>query len=79
MMSHRQPLNVVKLSDHGGQYVLTINAATVAMDAMRSLRHSHALPGRKTPLAPVLERLQCFNCGGCRATGTVRRETRRDG
>jgi hypothetical protein len=56
-MSHHQPRNVVEPSDHGGQYVLTIEYGHCShgRDA-RPEMFEHA--EWETPLAAVLQRLR---------------------
>ena len=79
MMPPRQPLNVVKLSDHGGQYVLTVKCGHCGHSRDARPETFARLAGRETTLAMILERLRCSKCGKRGATTTVRRETKRDG
>ena len=79
MMPPRQPLNVKKLSDHGGQYIIALRC-----DKCRHTRDARPetfarLTGWETPLATILTRLRCSKCGARGATATMRRETRREG
>jgi hypothetical protein len=78
MLPPRPPLNVVKLSDHGGQFVLTIicacghtrtaNPATLARFA-----------GSDVLLTDVAKRMRCSKCGAHKCSVNVRREMKRDG
>jgi hypothetical protein len=79
MMPPRQPLNIVRLSDHGGQFILTVKCGQCghARDARPAT--FARLAGWETPLASILKRLRCSRCGARRATAAARRETKRDG
>lgn len=79
MMPPRQLLTVVKLSDHGGQYVLMLKCSHCGHTREARPELFARLAGWETPLAIVLERLRCSQCGARRATATVRRQTKRDG
>jgi hypothetical protein len=78
MMPPRPPLTVVKLSDHFGQYVLTLkcecgHTRTAQPQTLAGLMGWDAL------LADVVKRLRCSKCGRRGCTATVRPETKRDG
>jgi hypothetical protein len=79
MMPPRQPLNIVKLSSHAGQYVLTIQCQTCRHTREARPETFARLAGWETPLAAILVRLRCSKCGARGATATARRETKRDG
>jgi hypothetical protein len=78
MMPPRPTFTVVKLSDHFGQYVLTIvcpcghtrtaNPETLARFA-----------GWDATLSEVIKRMRCSKCGAHDCRVTVRPETKRDG
>jgi hypothetical protein len=78
MMPPRPPLTVVRLSDHFGQYVLTLtcecgHTRTSQPQTLASLAGWDAL------LADVAKRLRCSHCGKRVCSVTVRPETKRDG
>lgn len=62
-MSPRQPLNVTKLYDHGGQYVLMIKCAKCRHSREARPETFARLTGWETPLGAILERLRCCKCG----------------
>ena len=77
-MPPRAPLTVVKLSDHGGQYVLTLKCGQCG-----HVREAHPetfarLVGWEAPLAAVVSRLRCSQCGERRCNASPRREMKRD-
>jgi hypothetical protein len=74
----RSPLTVVKLSDHFGQYVLTL---TCECGHTRTAQPQTlaALTGWDALLADVVKRLRCSQCGKRRCSVNVRPETKRDG
>jgi hypothetical protein len=78
MIPPRPPLNVIKLSDHFGQYVLmlTCECGHTRTAQPRTLA---ALAGWDALLADVVKRLRCSRCGERRCNATVRHETKRDG
>jgi hypothetical protein len=78
MMPPRPPLTVVKLSDHFGQYILTLKCECGHTRTAQPQTLA-ALAGWDALLADVVKRLRCSQCGtrGCQAT--VRPETKRDG
>lgn len=78
MMPPRQPLHVVKLSDHGGQYVLILKCGHCGHWREARPETFARIVGWEAPLAMVLERLRCSMCQARRCTATVRREIKRD-
>ena len=78
MMRPRPPLNVVKLSEHGGQFVLTIicpcgHTRTASPSTLARFAGWDAL------LADVVKRMRCSKCGEhkCRMTVRAGNEARR--
>jgi hypothetical protein len=63
------PLTVVKLSDHGGQYVLILKCAHCGHTRDARPEVLARLAGWETPLAAVLARLRCSQCGAHRCVG----------
>jgi hypothetical protein len=79
MMPPRPPLTVVKLSDHFGQYVLTLTCTSCGHSRSAQPKTLAHLAGWDAPLADVVERLRCSKCGKRKCTASVRPETKRDG
>jgi hypothetical protein len=71
-------LNVVKLSDHGGQYVLMLKRECGDTRTVKP-RTLAALAGWDALLANVVKRLRCSHCGRRRCSTTMRPETKGDG
>jgi hypothetical protein len=78
MMPPRPPLSVVKLSDHFGQYVLTLKCEC-GHTRIAQPQTLAALAGWDALLAEVVKRLRCSRCGKRLCSVTVRAETKRDG
>ena len=78
MMPPRQPLTVVRLADHFGQYVLTLTCACGHSQSAQP-KTPAALAGWDALLADVVGRLRCSQYGKRRCTATVRPEMKRDG
>jgi hypothetical protein len=78
MMPPRQPLTVVRLADHFGQYIITITCACGHTRTARPKTFA-AFAGWDALLADVLKRLRCTQCGKRRCSATVRPEMKRDG
>jgi hypothetical protein len=78
MMPPRQPLTVVRLADHFGQYIITIKCECGHARQARP-RTFAALAGWDALLSDVVKRLRCSQCGKRRCTATVRPELKRDG
>jgi hypothetical protein len=78
MMPPRPPLTVVKLSDHFGQYVLTIVCPCGHTRTARPQTFA-AIAGWDATLEDVLKRLRCSKCGKRKSTATVHPQTKRDG
>jgi hypothetical protein len=78
MMPPRAPLTVVKLSDHFGQYVLTLKCECGHTRTAQPQTFA-AIAGWDALLVEVLKRLRCSKCGGHKCSVTVRPETKRDG
>jgi hypothetical protein len=78
MMPPRPPLTVIRLSDYGCQYVLTLKCEC---DHTRTAQPQKlaGLAGWDALLADVVKRLRCSHCGLRRCSATVRPETKRDG
>lgn len=78
MMPPRPPLTVVRLSDHFGQYVLTLHCEC---GHTRSAQPSTlaAIAGWDALLQDLVKRLCCSRCGQRGCTASVRPETKRDG
>jgi hypothetical protein len=78
MMPRRPPLTVVKLSDHFGQYVLTLKCEC---DHTRTAQPQTLarLAGWDALLSSVVKWLRCSQCGRRRCSAMVRPETKRDG
>jgi len=79
MMPPRKPLNVVKLSDQGGQYILALTCDGCGHTRVARPQTLAAIAGWDAPLADVIKRLRCSNCGARKCRATVRHETKRDG
>jgi hypothetical protein len=78
MMPPRPPLSVVKLSDHFGQYVLTLKCEC-GHTRIAQPQTLAALAGWDALLVDVLRRLRCSHCGRRQCSATVRPEIKRDG
>lgn len=78
MMPPRQPLTVVRLADHLGQYIITIRRECGHTRTARP-KTSAALAGWDALLTDVVQRLRCSQCGKRKCAATVRPETKRDG
>jgi len=78
MMPPRPPVNVVKLSDHGGQFVLTVKCACGhARTAQPQTLARFA--GWDALLVDVVKRMRCSRCDARNCSISVRPETKRDG
>jgi hypothetical protein len=68
MMPPRPPFTVVRLSDHGGQYVMILKCECGHRRSPRPQTLA-ALAGWDALLADVVRRLRCSRCGrrGCSA------------
>jgi hypothetical protein len=78
MIPPRPPLNIVKLSDNFGQYVLTLKCECGHTRTAQPQTLA-ALAGWDALLADVVKRLRCSHCGKRQCSATVRPETKRDG
>ncbi len=78
MMPPRPPIKVVKLSDHFGQYVLTI-ACPCGHTRAANPETLARIAGWDAALADVIKRMRCSKCGARKCTVNVRPETKRDG
>jgi hypothetical protein len=78
MMPPRPPLIVLKLSDHFGQYVLTLKCGC-GHTRIAQPQTLAQLAGWDAALADVVKRLRCSRCGSRRCSVMVRAETKRDG
>jgi len=78
MMPPRPPLNIVKLSDNFGQYLLTLKC-DCGHTRTAQPQTLAALAGWDALLLDVVRRLRCSKCGTRRCKATVRPETKRDG
>jgi hypothetical protein len=78
MMPPRPPLSVVKLSDHFGQYVLTLKCECGHTRTAQPQTLA-ALAGWDALLIDVVKRLRCSHCGRRQCSATVRPEVKRDG
>jgi hypothetical protein len=78
MMPPRAPLTIVKLSDHFGQYVLTLKCEC-GHTRIAQPQTLAAITGWDALLNEVLKRLRCSHCGARKCSATVRPETKRDG
>jgi hypothetical protein len=78
MMPPRPPLTVLKLSDHFGQHVLTLKCECGHTRTAQPQTLA-AVAGWDAPLADVVRRLRCSQCGRRLCSVTVRHETKRDG
>jgi len=79
MMPPRKVLQVSKLSDAGGQYILILTSECGHVRTARPQTLAHML-GWEALLIDVTKRLRCSKCGargGCSLN--VRPETKRDG
>jgi translation initiation factor 2 beta subunit (eIF-2beta)/eIF-5 len=72
------PLTVVKLSDYGGQYVLMLKCGHCGHRREAHPEVFARMAGWEAPLASVVERLRCSQCGAHQCVVTVRRQTKRD-
>jgi hypothetical protein len=77
-MPPRPPLTVIRLSDYGGQYVLTLKCQCGHTRTAQPQTLA-ALAGWDALLADVVKRMRCSHCDGRRCSVTVRPETKRDG
>jgi hypothetical protein len=77
MMPPRPPLTVVKLSDHFGQYMLTLKCDCGHIRTVHP-KTLAALAGWDGLLDVVIKRMRCSRCGARRCTAAVRPETKRD-
>ena len=79
MMPPRKPVTVVRLSDHFGQYVLTIKCRC-GHTRITQPKTLASIAGWNATLADVLKRMRCSKCGA-RVLGSevARPETKRDG
>jgi hypothetical protein len=77
-MPPRPPLAVVRLSDHFGQYVVTLKCECGHTRTAQPQTLA-AIAGRDALLADVVKRLRCSRCGKRVCIATVRPETKRDG
>ena len=77
-MMPRQPLTVVRLADHFGQYIITIKCECGHTRQARPKTFA-GLAGWDALLTDVVRRLRCSQCGKRRCTATVRPEMKRDG
>jgi hypothetical protein len=78
MMPPRKPPIVLKLSDHGGQYVLTIKCPCGHARSAQPQTLA-GIAGWDATLKSVVQRLRCSRCGARKCSVTVRPETKRDG
>jgi hypothetical protein len=78
MMPPRPPRNVVKLSDYGGQYLITIKCPCGHTRDARPQTLA-GIAGRDALLADVVKRMRCSRCGARKCSVSVRPETKRDG
>jgi hypothetical protein len=74
-MPPRPMLTVVRLSDHFGQYVLTLKCEC----GHTRTAQPDTLAGWDALLADVVKRLRCSRCGQRMCSVAVRPETKRDG
>ena len=77
MMPPRPPLTVLKLSDHFGQYVLTLKCGC------GHVRTAHPqtlarIAGWEAALSEVVRRLRCSKCNRRQCEVSVRPQTKRD-
>jgi hypothetical protein len=77
MMPPRSPLEVEKLSDHGGQYVVHL-ACKCGHTRQARPETLAALSGWDCKLDVVVKRLRCSKCGKRQCTATIRHELKRD-
>jgi len=78
MMPPRPPLTIVKLSDHFGQYVLTLTCECGHTRIARPATLAR-FAGWEAELASIIKRMRCSKCGKRRCSVAVRPETKRDG
>ena len=78
MMPPRPPLNIVKLSDNFGQYVLKLKCACGHTRSAQP-KTLAALAGWDALLDAVVKRMRCSRCGKRKCIAAVRPETKRDG
>ena len=78
MMPPRPPLTVTRLSDHFGQYVLTLKCAC-GHTRTANPRTLASLAGWDAILEDAVKRLRCSQCGKRTCSASVRPETKRDG
>jgi hypothetical protein len=79
MMPPRPPLNVVKLADHFGQYVLTLTCGACGHSRTAQPKMLAHLAGWDASLADVVKRLRCSRCGKRKCSASARHEHKRDG
>jgi hypothetical protein len=78
MMPPRKPPTVLKLSDHGGQYVLTIKCSCGHTRTAQPQTLA-GIAGWDATLESVMKRLRCSRCGARKCSVAVRPEMKRDG
>ena len=78
MMPPRKPLTVMKLSDHGGQYMLILKCSHCGHVREANPETFARIAGWEAPLATILERLRCSRCNARRYTVSVSNPTKRD-
>jgi hypothetical protein len=78
MIPPRPALQIVKLSDNFGQYVITLSC-TCGHSRTAAPRTLAALAGWDEHLAEVVKRMRCSRCGERSCSYKVRPETKRDG
>jgi hypothetical protein len=86
MIPPRPTLQIVKLSDNFGQYVITLSCNSRSADGTvcghsraAAPRTLAALAGWDALLADVVKRMRCSRCGKRSCSFKVRPETKRDG
>ena len=72
------PLIVVKLSDHGGQYVLMLKCEHCGHRREAHPEVFARLAGWEILLKTIVDRLRCSQCGAHRCLATARRPMKRD-
>lgn len=78
MMPPRPSITVVKLSDHGGQYVLQLKCSHCGHVRDAFPETFARIASWEALLATVVERLRCSRCHARRCVATPRRPTKRD-
>jgi hypothetical protein len=78
MMPPRPPPTIKKLSDNGGQYVLTLKCVCGHSRVARAEALAR-FAGWDAELESVVKRMRCSQCGKRRCTFWIRAETKRDG